>query len=250
MAAESELVQVLRYQRDHHIDGNVYKACQCDFAYNSNHIEGSTLTHDQTVQIFDRQTFSGTAKVDDIVETRNHFEAFDQILDSYDSPLDAAYLCSLHGTLKAGTSDANNPIMAIGHFKIAQNVIGGTISETSTAKPADVPELIDDLVGGYEAAVTHDFGDIIAFHWRMERIHPFSDGNGRVGRLVMFKECLRSGITPFIITDDLRGYYLRGLRESEREPGYLTDTCGFAQDRFEAEYMPLAREFWDLMQRL
>ncbi|WP_130811475.1 Fic family protein [Olsenella sp. Marseille-P4559] len=240
---DTTLLEVLVYQRDHHIDGNVYKACQCDFAYNSNHIEGSTLTHDQTVQIFDRAVFSGTAKVDDIVETRNHFSAFDQMLDSWDAPLDTDYLCGLHRTLKEGTSDAGNPMMAVGSFKRLSNVIGGAASDVETAAPTDVPGLVDALVCAYEDQASHTFDDIVRFHWGFERIHPFSDGNGRVGRLVMFKECLRAGLTPFIITEDLRGYYLRGLREYERTPGYLTDTCGFAQDRFEEGYMPLAREF-------
>lgn len=245
----NKLVEVLRYQRARRIDGNVYKACQCDFAYSSNHIEGSTLTHDQTVQIFDCQTFTGTAKVDDIVETRNHFEAFDRILDTYDGPLSADYLCELHGVLKAGTSDAADPIMAAGHFKRARNVIGGALSDTETAEPTDVPALVGKLIDDYEAQASHGFKDIVAFHWQLERIHPFSDGNGRVGRLVMFKECLREGVTPFIVTDDIRQFYLRGLREFEREPGYLLDTCGYAQDRFGERYLPLADEFWELMDR-
>ena len=237
------LREVLVYQRDHHIDGNVYKACQCDFAYNSNHIEGSTLTHDQTVQIFDREIFSGTARVDDIIEARNHFSAFDEVLDTWDAPIDADYLCHLHHTLKTGTSDAGSPIMAVGSFKRFSNVIAGGIGVVETAAPGDVPHLIGELVQEYEARESHDFEDIVRFHWALERIHPFSDGNGRIGRLVMFKECLRAGITPFIITEDLRAFYIRGLREYAKMPGYLNDTCGFAQDRFEASYMPMASEF-------
>mgnify|MGYP002592141074 FL=1 len=240
---DTTLLDVLAYQRDHHIDGNVYKACQCDFAYNSNHIEGSTLNHDQTVQIFDRETFSGTARVDDIVETRNHFSAFDRILDTWDTPLDADYLCALHRTLKEGTTDAKDPIMAVGSFKRFSNVIGGAVGDVETASPEDVPALVDALVGEYESREPHAMDDIVRFHWGLESIHPFSDGNGRVGRLVMFKECLRAGITPFIITEDLRAFYIRGLREYEKTPGYLDDTCGYAQDRFEASYMPMAREF-------
>lgn len=177
----NKLVEVLRYQRARRIDGSVYKACQCDFTYSSNHIEGSTLTHDQTVQIFDCQTFTGTAKVDDIVETRNHFEAFDRILDTYDGPLSADYLCELHGVLKAGTSDAADPIMAAGHFKRARNVIGGALSDTETAEPTDVPALVGKLIDGYEAQASHGFKDIVAFHWQLERIHPFSDGTAASG---------------------------------------------------------------------
>lgn len=237
------LREVLVYQRDHHIDGSVYKACQCDFAYNSDRIEGSTLTHDQTVQIFDRETFSGTARVDDIIEARNHFSAFDEILDTLDASVDTEYLCRLHRTLKVGTSDARCPIMAVGSFKRFSNVIGGAIGDVETAAPGDVPRLVGELVHEYEARGPRDLEDIVRFHWALQCIHPFSDGNGRVGRLVMFKECLRAGITPFIITEDLRAYYIRGLREYARTPGYLYDTCGFAQDRFEASYMPMAREF-------
>lgn len=239
----NQLVRVLRYQRDHHIDGNVYKACQCDFAYNSNHMEGSTLTHDQTVQIFDRDSFSGTAKVDDIVEARNHFEAFDHVLDTYDIPLTAGYLCELHAILKAGTSDAADPTMSVGRFKRVSNYISGAITSTPTASPEDVPRLVDELLGSYDASPAHTFDDIVHFHWRFESIHPFSDGNGRIGRLVAFKECLAQDMTPFIITEDIREFYIRGLREYEREPGYLTDTCGHAQDRFEALYMPMVCEF-------
>lgn len=239
-----KLVDVLVYQRDNRIDGSVYKSCQCDFAYNSNRIEGSTLSHDQTVRIFDRDSFSGTAPVDDIVEARNHFEAFDCILDTSSASLSAEYLCRLHGLLKAGTSDARLPEMAVGSFKRFPNVIGGAIAPTRTAPPEDVPTLVATLVACYEGAAEHDLSEIARFHRGLELIHPFSDGNGRVGRLIMFKECLRNGIAPFIVTEDLRDFYIRGLREYSQESGYLLDSLGFAQDRFEAVYEPLARDFW------
>lgn len=243
MSEVATLIKVLQFQREHHVDGNVYKACQCDFAYNSNHIEGSTLTSDQTVQIFDRDVFSGTATIDDIVETRNHFNAFEHILDSYDRPIDSEYLCQLHGILKAGTSDATNPIMSVGRFKRVSNVIGGEISRVETASPDDVPELVENLLECYSPNKVHTFEEIVRFHWEFERIHPFSDGNARVGRLVMFKECLASDVVPFIITEDIRQFYLRGLREYKREPCYLNETCGFSQDQFRASYLPLAIEF-------
>lgn len=236
------LTEILRYQRDRHMDGGVYKACQCDFAYNSNHIEGSTLTHDQTVMVFDRNTFSGTAAVDDIVQARNHFTAFDRILDTADEPLSASYLCELHGILKAGTIDAANPVMAVGAFKLMDNVIGG-IAEVPTASVAETPRLVNALIDRYERIQRPVERDLITFHYELEAIHPFSDGNGRVGRLVLFKECLRHGLTPFIITEDLREFYIRGLREYNREPGYLIDTCLTAQDRFAARYLPLAESF-------
>ena len=244
-----DLRGVLRYQRDSRIDGQVYKACQCDFAYNSNHIEGSTLTHDQTVQVFDRGSFTGTAKVDDIVECRNHFNAFDWMLDHVDEPLSTELLCKLHAILKDGTADARNPIMNVGGFRIVANVIGGAVSYTETADPKDVPRLVKGLITAYEHLSLTGFEQIVTFHHGLESIHPFSDGNGRMGRLVMFKECLRHGVTPFIITDDLREFYIRGLREFERLPGYLLDTCGTAQDRFEARYMPLARNFAEALEQ-
>lgn len=237
------LLEALIFQRDHHIDGNVYKACQCDFAYNSNHIEGSTLTHDQTVQIFDRATFSGTAAVDDIVEARNHFRAFDHVLDTWDEPLSPDYLRAMHRILKSGTAYAANPVMSVGEFKKFSNVIGGAVSDVETASLEDVLHLAGDLIDSREGKSVRQFEDIVRFHWELERIHPFSDGNGRVGRLVMFKECLRAGIVPFIITEDIRLYYIRGLREYASVTGYMEDTCGFAQDRSEATYMPMAKEF-------
>lgn len=236
------LVATLRCQRDNRIDGSVCKSCQCDFAYNSNRIEGSTLTHEQTVQIFDRGSFTGAAKVDDIVEARNHFDAFGFVLDTCVDPLDADYLCELHARLKRGTSDESNPLMAVGAFKRFENVIATGVGSVAKASPSDVPGLVNGLLSDYESREP-GFGEIVAMHHGLESIHPFSDGNGRVGRLVMFKECLRNGVTPFIVTDDLRPCYIRGLQEFGTEPGYLMDTCGMAQDRFEASYLPLAESF-------
>lgn len=237
------LLQALIDQRGRRFDGGAYKACQCDFAYNSNHMEGSTLTHDQTVQVFDRGHFTGTAKVDDIVEARNHFVAFDLILDRAFEPLSADLLRELHLTLKQGTSDALNKAAAVGSFKILPNYISGGVADVPTADPKDVPRLVDRLIGEYEEADEVAVEDVIAFHHGLERIHPFSDGNGRIGRLVMFKECLRHGIVPFIITEDLRPFYIRGLREFEHERGWLVDTCLTAQDRFEATYLRSALEY-------
>lgn len=243
----SSIVDVLRYQRDNSIDGNAYKGCQCDFAYNSNHIEGSTLTHDQTVQIFDRGSFTGSAKVDDIIEARNHFDAFDLILDTYAEPLCDEYLFALHRQLKKGTSDADNPLMSIGAYKKVSNVISSGLTGIETAKPHEVADKVDELLRSYEGNGRADLGDLAAFHHRFESIHPFSDGNGRVGRLLLFKECLRNDLIPLIVTEDLREFYIRGLREFDREPGYLVDTLGFAQDRFEAAYIPMIAEFQDAM---
>lgn len=237
------LLQALIDQRDKHFDGGAYKACQCDFAYNSNHMEGSTLTHDQTVQVFDRGHFSGTAKVDDIVEARNHFAAFDFILDNASDPLSADLLCHLHLTLKQGTSDALNKAAAVGSFKVLPNYISGGVSDVPTADPKDVPTLVDRLISQYEGRGRIVVDDVVAFHHDLERIHPFSDGNGRIGRLVMFKECLRNGIVPFIITEELRPFYIRGLRLFSRERGWLTDTCLTAQDRFKDTYLRSALDY-------
>ena len=247
------LLEILRYQRLHRVDGNVYKFVQCDFAYSSNHIEGSTLTHDQTVSIFERGCASGTVRLDDAVEARNHFRLVDYVLDHADEPLDAEMLKHMHGILKRGTAADADPLQAVGGFKLFENEIVAGVARVSTAAPEEVPALVDALVADYEAGAPRE-GDFLALmartHWRLERIHPFSDGNGRIGRAVMFKECLRHDETPFIVTEDLRDFYIRGLREFEREPGYLTDTLGFAQDRFEERYMPLARNYGAALERL
>jgi hypothetical protein len=158
------LLEALVFQRDHHIDGNVYKACQCDFAYNSNHIEGSTLTHDQTVQIFDRATFSGTAAVDDIVEARNHFRAFDHVLDTWDEPLSPDYLRAMHRILKSGTAYAANPVMSVGEFKKFSNVIGGAVSDVETASPEDVLHLVGDLIDSREGKSVRQFEGVCKRH--------------------------------------------------------------------------------------
>lgn len=243
------IASVFKYQRENLIDGNAYKACQCDFAYNSNHIEGSTLTHDQTVQIFDRGSFTGSAKIDDIIEAKNHFDAFDFIIDSYDEPLGEDYLFKLHRLLKKGTSDEKNPLMAVGSYKTVSNVISSGLGGVKTAKPHEVSKMIGKLLASYEANVDVALEDLAAFHYGFESIHPFSDGNGRVGRLLLFKECLRNDLIPFIVTEDLRGFYIRGLREFDKTPGYLVDTLGSAQDRFEAAYIPMVLEFCEAMEK-
>lgn len=244
----SSIVDVLCYQRDNSL-GGVYRTCQCDFAYSTNRIEGSTLTHDQTVQIFDSGSFTGSAKVDDIIEVRNHFDAFDFILDTYAEPLCDEYLFALHRQLKKGTSDGDNPLMAVGAYKKFANVISSGLTDIETAKPQDVADKVNELLRYYESKGPAGLGELAAFHHRFESIHPFSDGNGRLGRLLLFKECLRNDSVPLIVTEDLREFYIRGLREFNREPGYLVDTLGFAQDRFEAAYIPMIVEFRDAVAR-
>lgn len=242
MIDNSKLIDVLRHQRYHRVDDSVYKMLQCDFAYNSNHMEGSRLTPEQTRMVFGRKTISGdNISLDDIMEAMNHFEAFDSILDRYNDPIDADMLFSLHRTLKEGTTQAKNELYSVGEYKKYENVIG--VLDTPTTPPEKVEAEVNELLRKYEQAGKHEIDDVLAFHVAFEQIHPFSDGNGRIGRLLMFKECLRNDIVPFIITDDLRDFYIRGLQNFREEKGWLRDTCLTAQDRFVEKYMPLAESY-------
>lgn len=242
MLNNEKLIEVLTHQKKNGIDDSVYKMIQCDFAYNSNHMEGSRLTPEQTRMVFGRKTISGeNIALDDIWEARNHFEAFDDIIARYDEPITADMLFSLHRELKSGTSQAKNPLYSVGEYKKYENVIGDF--DLPTTPPEQVADVINGLLSQYENSETHDFDDILAFHVSFEKIHPFSDGNGRIGRLLMFKECLRNDITPFIITDDLRHFYIRGLSLFNDEHGWLRDTCLTAQDRFIARYLPIAESY-------
>ena len=242
MLSNEKLIEVLLHQRENGINDSVYKMSQCDFAYNSNHMEGSRLTPEQTRMVFGRKTISGdNIAFDDIWEARNHFEAFDEILELSDVPIDADMLFSLHRVLKSGTSQASNPMYSIGEYKKYENVIGHL--DLPTTPPELVADEIDNLLSNYEARSPHTLDDILEFHVAFEKIHPFSDGNGRIGRLLMFKECLRNDITPFIITDDLRDYYIRGLSMFKTERGWLRDTCLTAEDRFIAKYLPIAQSY-------
>lgn len=246
MLGNRELLEVLLHQREHGVDDSVYKMVQCDFAYNSNHMEGSRLTPEQTRMVFGRKSISvENVPLDDILEAMNHFKAFDDMLDRCYEPIDAEMLFSLHRTLKSGTMQAGNPLYSVGAYKRYGNVIGDL--ELPTTPPERVAEEMDKLLSGYEAG-KHDLDDLLGFHVAFERIHPFSDGNGRIGRLLMFKECLRHDIAPFIVTDDLRLYYLRGLKNFAEERGWLRDTCLTAQDRFIAKYIPLAESYAKAME--
>lgn len=242
MLSNKELLDVLLYQREHKVDDSVYKMLQCDFAYNSNHMEGSRLTPEQTRMVFGRKFISGeNIALDDILETKNHFEAFDAMLDRCNEPISADMLRFLHKTLKAGTSHEQNPLYAVGEYKQYENVVGNF--EIKTTPPERVAEEIDKLLRDYEQQSSHDFDDLLNFHVAFERIHPFSDGNGRIGRLLLFKECLRNGITPYIITDSLHAFYIRGLENFKSEKAWLRDTCLTAQDQFIAKYLPLAESY-------
>lgn len=239
----SFLLDVYRHQHENGVPDNVYKITQCDFAYNSNHMEGSRLTHEQTVLIYERNSISGRqVPVDDIIEAKNHFDAFDYIIDHSAEPLSHDLFKTLHKILKAGTTQATrNDVYTIGEYKRFENAIGA-VAEIQTSSPQDVPSDMETLLKDYDPQSV-DFEGILDFHWRFERIHPFSDGNGRVGRLIMFKECLRFGITPFIITDDLRDFYIRGLQNWQSERGWLRDTCLTAQDRFKDRLLPMAERY-------
>ena len=228
------LLTALREQKEMKMKGNIYHKTQIDLTYNSNHIEGSRLTHDQTRYIFETNTIGVAAdesiNVNDIVETVNHFRCIDIIIDRAQEPLSEELIKMLHGILKTGTSDSRKDWFAVGDYKRLPNEVGGE----QTCEPEQVHDSLQQLIDGYNAKGQHTLQDILDFHVRFERIHPFQDGNGRVGRLVMFKECLASGIVPFIITDELKVFYYRGLREWEYVEGYLTDTCLTAQDQYKA----------------
>lgn len=241
------LLGVLLHQRENRVADSVYKMVQCDFAYNSNRMEGSRLTPEQTQMVFSRQEISGEGiPLDDILEAMNHFEAFDVVLDRSNDPLSADLLCSLHGILKAKTTQAKNPLYSVGGYKKYENVVGPL--DLPTTSPEKVEDAIDALIRNYERIRTHSLDDILAFHVAFEQIHPFSDGNGRVGRLIMFKECLRNNIAPFIVTDYLRAFYIRGIQNFHEETGYLRDTCLTAQDLFIKRYTPLAKSYAKAMQ--
>ncbi len=225
------LLQILREQKASKMKGNIYHRTQIDLTYNSNHIEGSRLTHDQTRYIFETNTIGITdnaVNVDDILETINHFRCIDYIIDHTEERLTEEFIKQLHALLKAGTSDSRKDWFAVGDYKRLPNEVGGM----DTCPPKDVHRQIKMLLSEYNHIKKKSFEDILDFHVRFEQIHPFQDGNGRVGRLLMFKECMANGHVPFIITDELKMFYYRGLREWERVKGYLTDTCLTAQDQF------------------
>lgn len=227
------LLQILQEQKDTKQKGGIYHKLQIDLTYNSNHMEGSRLTHDQTRYIFETNTLgfeNEPVSVDDVIETANHFRCIDLMIEQAKAPLSEKLIKELHFILKSSTSDSRKVWFAVGEYKKYPNEVGGN----DTALPEEVAERMHRLLAGYQAQKTKTIEDLIAFHVEFERIHPFQDGNGRVGRLILFKECLKHHIVPFIIEDDLKLFYYRGLKEWSRERGYLMDTCLTAQDRFKA----------------
>lgn len=230
-SSPSPLLSMLREQKSGKTKGGIYHRIQIDLTYNSNHIEGSRLTHDQTRYIFETNTIGltdGSVNVDDIIETTNHFRAIDYIIDNTDGKLTETFIKHLHFLLKSGTSDERRAWFKVGDYKKLPNEVGGN----DTTEPENVHREIKALLKEYTGRKHPTLEDIIDFHQRFEAIHPFQDGNGRVGRLIMFRECLRFGFVPFIITDELKIFYYRGLHNWPRIKDYLMDTCLTAQDNF------------------
>lgn len=232
-AAPTTLLSVLQREKQSRLPGGIYHRVQIDLTYNSNHIEGSRLSREQTRFIFETNTIGiekQAVNVDDVVETANHFRCIDMVIDDANRALSQAMIKRLHEILKSGTSDSRQDWFAVGEYKKLPNEVGGQ----ETVAPEDVENRMRALLNAYNAKTRKTLRDLLDFHVQFESIHPFQDGNGRVGRLILFKECLKNDIVPFIITDDLKMFYDRGIREWKTEPGYLTDTCLTAQDHFKA----------------
>lgn len=228
---ETPLLKRLREEKEGKVSGGIYHRTQIDLTYNSNHIEGSKLTHEQTRYIFETNTIGITdasVNVDDIVETTNHFRCIDLIIDRAEDKLSEAFIKEIHRILKTGTSDSRKSWFNVGDYKKLPNEVGGN----ATCPPEEVHARMKTLLASYNDKKEKSLEDIIDLHQKFETIHPFQDGNGRVGRLVMFKECLANGIVPFIITEELKLFYYRGLKEWGHVNGFLTGTCLTAQDYY------------------
>ena len=225
------LLDILQEEKRSRYSGGIYHKTQIDLTYNSNHIEGSRLTHDQTRYIFETNTIGvqdEALNVDDVIETINHFRCIDLMIDCANEVLSEKFIKELHFTLKSGTSDSRKEWFAVGNYKKMPNEVGGM----ETALPEEVADKMKNLLIEYRNKKEKTFDDILDFHVKFERIHPFQDGNGRVGRLIMFKECLKYNIVPFIIDESLKMYYYRGLMEWNKGRGYLRDTCLTAQNQY------------------
>ena len=223
------LLDVLKEEKENKISGGIYHKLQIDLTYNSNHIEGSKLTHDQTRYIFETKTIGVTdipISIDDIVETINHFSCVDLAIELAKAKLTESLIKQFHFILKSSTTDAKKPWFKVGDYKMLPNEVGGI----NTTKPIDVSLKMKELLLSYNMKKNIKVEDIIEFHKKFEEIHPFQDGNGRVGRLIMFKECLKHNIVPILILDEYKMYYYRGLKEWDNEKGYLIDTCLNGQD--------------------
>ena len=239
-----DILTRLKLEKESGVPGGIYHKVQIELTYNSNHIEGSRLSHDQTRYIFETNTIGiqdEVLNVDDVIETANHFRCIDQIIELANYQLSESFIKQLHLLLKSGTSDSRKPWFAVGDYKRLENEVGGN----PTTHPTDVSKEMKKLLKKYNKNKNKSLMEIIEFHYEFEMIHPFQDGNGRIGRLIMFKECLRNGITPFIIEDDIKEFYYRGLKEWKQEQGYLIDTCLAAQDRFKVYMDYFGLEYQD-----
>ncbi|MDR2821266.1 MAG: Fic family protein [Desulfovibrio sp.] len=227
-----DILGILREEQEMRLRGGLYHQTQIKLCYNSNRIEGSRLSEEQTRHIFETNTLSvepgESADVDDIIETVNHFACFDYMLTVADAVLTEEIIKEFHRLLKSNTSDAKKTWFKVGAYKTRPNMVG----DTKTTAPGKVQKAMRDLLAEYTKKSTLTFEDIVGFHHRFEAIHPFQDGNGRVGRMILFKECLRGGIVPFIIDEEHKLFYYRGLKEFAETPGYLLDTCRSAQDAY------------------
>ena len=229
----ADLLGRLRLEKEQGISGGIYHKIQIEMTYNSNHMEGSRLTHEQTRYIFETNTVGvtdGDVRVDDIIETVSHFRCIDAVIGWAERPLSENMLKQLHRMLKTETADSRKKWFAVGEYKRVVNEVGGL----PTVSPREVPARMKALMADYRSLHKPELDDLLEFHYRFERIHPFQDGNGRIGRLILLKECLKNGIVPFIIEDEMKWYYYRGLREWEKERGFLREICLSAQDRFRA----------------
>lgn len=228
---KNKLLEILKQQKESHLKGGIYHKIQVAFAYNSNHIEGSTLTEEQTRFIYETKTIGvqkHSVNVDDIIETINHFKCVDYVIDNALKPLTQKFIKKLHYILKSSTTDSQKAWFNVGVYKKLPNEIGGE----QTCLPENVEQEMENLLRKYSSIKNKKLEDIVEFHQKFEKIHPFQDGNGRVGRLIMFKECLANNIVPFIIDDKYKTYYYRGLKEWDGERGFLLETCLFMQDNF------------------
>ncbi len=231
--SDNILLNILKEEKAVRLSGGIYHKTQIELTYNSNHIEGSTLTHDQTRYIFETNTIGAEdtpLNVDDVVETSNHFRCVDYIIDNALKPLSESMIKHLHFILKNGTSDSRKEWFNVGDYKKYPNEVGGE----ATCPPEEVKQAIKSLLLSYNQAERKTFEMILEFHEAFEAVHPFQDGNGRVGRLIMFKECLANDIVPFIIDEAHKMFYYRGLKEWRREKGYLIDTCLSCQDNYKS----------------
>lgn len=231
--SDNPLLNILKEQMDMKLKGGIYHRTQVDLTYNSNRIEGSKLTQEQTRFIFETNTIGITGEtinVDDIIETNNHFRCIDLIIEKAKTKLTEPFIKELHFILKSSTSDSRKDWFRVGEYKMLPNEVGGM----DTCPPTEVHQRMKELLNNYHAKKQKTIEDIIGFHHDFECIHPFQDGNGRVGRLIMFKECLANNVVPFIIDEELKWFYYRGLQEWEQVSGYLIDTCLTAQDKYKA----------------